>query len=247
MWSRQQICSRDVDYNYWNRKKELLQQMSRISRSCLFTVDVFRGRYDFASSGFSDLFGYNQEWLNSIEKHGNFLEDMIHPDDLEILIKMQIDHSHFIYSLEPQHRNDFSNTYTFRMQNSGKKYLNVLSRQRVIQQDVNGKAWIVLGEVNILPDQRPLDDVRKITVNLKTGDTVQSENHFGHVTSLSKREIEILRLIRMGYLSKEIAEKLCISLNTVNNHRKKIHAKLQVSNSVEAINAAFGSIPGFCE
>jgi DNA-binding NarL/FixJ family response regulator len=239
LWSRQQISRLDVDYDFWNRKRELIRQMSQISQSCLFMVDVFKGRYDFASSGFSDLFGYKPEWIRSIEKNGNFLEDMVHPDDLETLIKMQIDHSHFIYSLEPEYRNDYSNTYNFRMRNTQKQYLNVISRQRVIEQDVNGKAWIILGEVNISPDQRPLSDVQKITVNLKTGKFIHSEDTLEDGTSLSKREMEILKLIRKGYLSKEIADKLFISLNTVNNHRKNILRKLQVSNSIEAINATF--------
>ena len=239
MWSRQQISSLDVDYDFWKQKRELIRQMSQISQSCLFTVDVFREKYDFASSGFSDLFGYKPEWIRSIEKNGNYLEDMVHPDDLETLIKMQIDHSHFIYNLEPKYRNDYSNTYNFRMQNAQKKYLNVISRQRVIEQDINGKAWIILGEVNISPDQRPLSDVQKITVNLKTGKFIHSEDKLEDGTSLSKREMEILKLIRKGYLSKEIADKLFISLNTVNNHRKNILRKLQVSNSIEAINATF--------
>jgi DNA-binding CsgD family transcriptional regulator len=238
LWAKQQIGSNDVDYHVWEQKRELLRQVANLSHSCLFTVDVFKGRYDFASSGFSDLFGYKPEWLNSIEKQGDFFEDMAHPDDLDKLMKMQIDHSHFIYSLAPQNRNDYSNTYKFRMRNSQKKYLNVMSRQRVIQQDANGKAWIVLGEVNILPDQRPLEDVQGITVNLKTGQIIYSQNNINNDTSLSDREIEILRLVQSGYLSKEIADKLYISLNTVNNHRKNILRKLQVANSIEAINEA---------
>jgi DNA-binding CsgD family transcriptional regulator len=239
LWAKQQIGSNDVDYNLWGQKREFLRQMANMSHSCLFTVDVFKGRYDFASSGFSDLFGYKPKLLNSIEKQGDFFEDMSHPDDLEKLIKMQIDHSRFIYSLAPQNRNDYSNTYKFRMRNSQKKYLNVMSRQRVIQQDANGKAWIILGEVNILPDQRLLDDVQGITVNLKTGQIIHPRNNVDNDTSLSEREIEILKLVQSGFLSKEIADKLCISLNTVNNHRKNILRKLQVANSIEAINAAF--------
>jgi DNA-binding CsgD family transcriptional regulator len=128
------------------------------------------------------------------------------------------------------------------MRNAQQKYLNVISRQRVIQQDVNGKAWIILGEVNISPDQGTLDNVQKITVNLKTGKIIYPRNKFDYDTSLSKREIEILKLVRKGYLSKEIADKLYISLNTVNNHRKNILRKLQVSNSIEAINEAFKSV-----
>ena len=238
LWAKQQIGSNDVDYHVWGQKRKLLKQVADLSHSCLFTVDVFKGRYDFASSAFSELFGYKQEWLNSIEKQVDFFEDMTHPDDLDGLIKMQIGHSHFIYSLAPQSRNDYSNIYKFRIRNSQKKYLNVISRQRVIQQDVNGKAWIIMGEVNILPDQRTLSGVQKITVNLKTGQIIDAANNIDNETTLSGREIEILRLVKTGYLSKEIAGKLCISLNTVNNHRKSILRKLQASNSIEALNEA---------
>lgn len=42
---------------------------------------------------------------------------------------------------------------------------------------------------------------------------------------LSKREIEVLKLIVQGNLNKEIAEKLNISLNTVLSHRKNIISK----------------------
>jgi len=241
LWAKQQIGCNDVDYHLWEQKKELLRQVADLSHSCLFTVDVFLGRYDFASSGFSKLFGYKPEWLNSIEKQGDFFEDMTHPDDLDELMKMQIDHSRFIYNLDPQNRNDYSNTYKFRMRNSQKKYLNVMSRQRVIQQDANGKAWIILGEVNLLPDQKPLDSVQGITVNLKTGQIISPSNNINNETPLSDREIEILKLVQSGYLSKEIAGKLCISLNTVSNHRKNILRKLQVANSIEAINAAINN------
>ncbi len=42
---------------------------------------------------------------------------------------------------------------------------------------------------------------------------------------LSNREIEVLKLITKGFINKEIADKLNISLNTVLSHRKNIIAK----------------------
>jgi DNA-binding NarL/FixJ family response regulator len=56
--------------------------------------------------------------------------------------------------------------------------------------------------------------------------------------TLSTREIEILKLITQEYSSKEIAEMLFISVNTVENHRKNIFAKLQVKNLAGLIVAA---------
>jgi DNA-binding NarL/FixJ family response regulator len=56
--------------------------------------------------------------------------------------------------------------------------------------------------------------------------------------SLTARESEILSLIGRGWLGKEIAARLGISKNTVDNHRKNILAKLDADNAIEALNTA---------
>ena len=55
---------------------------------------------------------------------------------------------------------------------------------------------------------------------------------------LTKREMEILKLICDGYSSKDIGEKLFISINTVETHRKRILMKLNVKNSVGVVKYA---------
>lgn len=45
---------------------------------------------------------------------------------------------------------------------------------------------------------------------------------------LSQREIDVLKLIVLGLLNKEVADKLNISLNTVLSHRKNITSKLGI-------------------
>lgn len=48
---------------------------------------------------------------------------------------------------------------------------------------------------------------------------------------LSDREVEIVRLVAEGYPAKQIADKLYLSIHTVNTHRKNIMAKLNVNNT----------------
>lgn len=48
---------------------------------------------------------------------------------------------------------------------------------------------------------------------------------------LSLREIEVLRLISAGKLNKEIADELCISVNTVITHRKNLSSKLGIKSA----------------
>ncbi|MDI3319936.1 response regulator transcription factor [Pinibacter soli] len=55
---------------------------------------------------------------------------------------------------------------------------------------------------------------------------------------LTKREIEVLKCINVGLSSKQIADKLFASLNTINNHRKNILKKTHTKNTSELISFA---------
>jgi DNA-binding NarL/FixJ family response regulator len=52
---------------------------------------------------------------------------------------------------------------------------------------------------------------------------------------LTKREKEVLLLIAQGLTNPEMAEKLFISLSTIESHRKSIMAKLQVKNTASLL------------
>ena len=59
MWAKQHLSANEIDYAIWEQDKVVLQQMSKISRSCSFVVDVYKYRYAFASSNFADILGYD--------------------------------------------------------------------------------------------------------------------------------------------------------------------------------------------
>lgn len=56
---------------------------------------------------------------------------------------------------------------------------------------------------------------------------------------LTNREREMLDLLAKGYRYKEIADKLCISFETVRTHIHNIYEKLHVQSRTEALNKAF--------
>jgi two-component system response regulator NreC len=58
------------------------------------------------------------------------------------------------------------------------------------------------------------------------------------VTDLSERETDVLRLIALGHTNAEIAEKLFISVRTVETHRAHIQQKLGVSSRAELVQCA---------
>ena len=56
---------------------------------------------------------------------------------------------------------------------------------------------------------------------------------------LTSREKEVLELLSTGYNSKEIGEKIFISSNTVEYHRKQLLRKTNSRNVAELIGKAF--------
>lgn len=71
--------------------------------------------------------------------------------------------------------------------------------------------------------------------------TALAESQDAHATNsilLTEREIQIVRLIAEGLSSRQIAERLSISVKTVDTHRSNIMEKLGVRNSAELIKYA---------
>jgi len=55
---------------------------------------------------------------------------------------------------------------------------------------------------------------------------------------LTRREIEVLKLIAEGLTNQEIADKLFVSTSTVDSHRKNLLSKLQVKNTAALVRTA---------
>ena len=89
------------------------------------------------------------------------------------------------------------------------------------------------GENYIQPSLAPL--------LMKRLDSSVDENEEG----LTKREMEVLKLIAEGLFNKEIADKLSISEKTVKNHVSNIFRKINVSDRTQA--AVYAIKSGFVE
>jgi DNA-binding NarL/FixJ family response regulator len=79
-----------------------------------------------------------------------------------------------------------------------------------------------------------LDIYRQDSSQQKLAEFRPATNH----VRLSKRETELVALIRKGLRTKEIADRLKISHHTVRNIRQRMFEKYNVSNSIELLNKA---------
>ena len=63
-----------------------------------------------------------------------------------------------------------------------------------------------------------------------------------HITDeFSDREREIILACRDGLIGKEIAERLGLSINTINTHKKRIFQKLGINNTIEMVQYALNN------
>lgn len=72
--------------------------------------------------------------------------------------------------------------------------------------------------------------------NILSDQMLGEEDTSTGLNQLSEREIEVINQIRDGLSSKEIADKLGISIKTVEVHRHNILKKLKVKNTASLIN-----------
>jgi DNA-binding NarL/FixJ family response regulator len=68
-----------------------------------------------------------------------------------------------------------------------------------------------------------------------TNKFINRNNHDGHDAELSKRELEVLVLISEGLTNAEIADKLFISIRTVDTHKNNLISKTGSKNVVSLL------------
>lgn len=58
-------------------------------------------------------------------------------------------------------------------------------------------------------------------------------------STLTKREIQVLKMVAMEMTNEEIAEELCVAKRTVDTHRQNLLNKLHVKNTAGLVKAAY--------
>lgn len=75
-------------------------------------------------------------------------------------------------------------------------------------------------------------------LNPRLGAKVAAEPPPGPPDGLSQRELDILRLIALGYTNAQVAEELYLSVRTVETHRSHIQQKLGLADRAELVRYA---------
>lgn len=236
-----QMFRRDeLDYSILKQHISFLEMLSVLQNSVVSIFDLAEMDHVYLSPNYTDLLGWEPEKIASPDI--DYINQRMHPDDLAHLNNVSWQFFELILRVDPVWREQMKfikMIMDYRTQGKDGNYVRVIEQHKLLELDKYGNAWLSMSILDISPDQDLNSMCRYRLVNTQTGELY----HFPAKESiaddrLSFREKEILQLLAKGLISKQIADRLFISVNTVNTHRQRIIEKLDVTNTAEAVQYA---------
>lgn len=218
----------------WEACRPRVEMLASTSSSHVFAV-VRQGGYPFLSSGLRSM---GVEIPDSGVAHGDaFLKKRIHPDDLAVFNQYLDKLFIYLSTMPDSERSNYKYNFEFRWLDRNDKWVRVVNSLQILGFNSQGMP-VELGTIDMSPDQTPNMGLKFTLQNLKTHSLVPFSLNARQDKLLTQRETEILELIARGIQSREISERLFISIHTVNRHRQNILEKLDVPNTLHAVNRA---------
>lgn len=207
------------------------------------SVAVLSNLADNKSYIFSGSFGsfFDMKSSESIVIDSIWEDDIyqrIHPEDLFQRHLLELEFFNFLKTVDSDERLNYATRCKIRTLNNKNNYQYILHRSFYLKNSSEGGLWLAVCLYNYSFEKPPVNGIEGKIVNVKTGESVIVDTYDNCTDLLTRREKEILLLISKGVISKEIAARLHISINTVNRHRQNILDKLKVGNSIEAVHTA---------
>ena len=207
----------------------------------LFLIDYVKHRFLMISS-INSFLGYSRAYL--LEAGPTFLNSIRHPEDFKIFNQKIFPMN---MSFIKDHADDNISAYTFttnyRLKARAGNWLSVSHRCRYLKYLPDGTPLVsldFLSDISLFKkDDLIVNIIEKAQGPLRSSQ--QLINTFypkENESRISKREMNVLQFICDGFSSKQIAEKLNISIHTINNHRKNMLGKTNCKNLSELVARA---------
>lgn len=193
--------------------------------------------YEFISKGMNHCIGLNEDLLK--DKGLGFYWSRIHPNDLnELIIAWKELRRYMQQDVQNKIEKHINYTWNYRLKNSDEKYINIVQNISPIECKSNSQLIYLLTYYTVINSN--------VRMRVSATANIQDNNIYVKksfcdislkllLSKISRRELDIINLLSLHHTTKEIGDKLCISPNTVNTHRRNIIKKLKVTSTGEVI------------
>jgi hypothetical protein len=208
-----------------------LEELLKENDQYFQVFDVGQMKFLFTSKGILRMIGVTAEEINP----GHYTQ-RVHPDDEEKLGQARAR----VYKMEREifqaQKGSLFISFNLRMRNAAGNYANLFVQEYMFFSPIPHKAVFLIQVITNIDWYK----MKKDRFHLYAGNDLSlfrfpDKSLLEIGPDLSYREFEIIRLIESGLSSKEIADKLFLSIHTVNTHRSNIlekSGKSQISDLI---------------
>ena len=197
--------------------------------------------YLYASENMRRQLGYSSKEL--VKGGMELTLETLHPEDVDRLTILHSDLFKIYYSIPESKRSNYKFTYESRLKRTDGKYVWIMQEVFFPVCDENNNPLLsVTNTISI--DHIKLGDTITLTAQRydeKNCSFIEFSKKYpleDNIQQLTPRELEILQMISEGYLTKEIADKLYVSILTVNKHRQNMLRKTNAGTISELVGNA---------
>ncbi|WP_168797628.1 helix-turn-helix transcriptional regulator [Neolewinella litorea] len=210
--------------------------LSQSSIYC-YSVDYQTNRFRYVSPGIYRLLGYDRDSWQFSGPLEAFRQ--VHPDDRDCVHRIYSEINRELLRHDPAVRGDLSFVFTCRMKTRAGDFIHLSHHLSFPNLDHRGRP---LADFTLVSDITALKVPQHCQLQIHyptpTGNLIcktLSVTCTPAATELTRREIEILKLVAQGLDSQAIARQLFISYHTVCTHRKNLLRKAGVKSPVELV------------
>jgi DNA-binding CsgD family transcriptional regulator len=208
-----------------------------------FLIDFIEKSFCMMSLGYSKIFGYDIKYF--LENGLDSYREKINSNYFEVLNnKVLPANLAFLTSFKHSNNNDFIFSWNYEFTTKDGKQINIMQRCSYI---LDPKTNLPIGAfgfandvTNFCQDHSIIQTIEEVEGKNggRTFKTIFKKVHYviEEHSQLTKREIEVAKWICEGLSSKQIANKLNISINTIHNHRQNMLHKTSCQNSLELLS-----------
>ena len=227
----------ELDYSRVDEYIRSAEAFSRSTYQSVYIIDYFKQNFLYVSPNPMFLCGLTPE---QVMKRGyRFYLEYVPEDEQQCLIDLNEAGFSFYQTIPVNERKDWYISYDFHILNDGRRLL-VNHKLTPLTLTSDGRIWLALCVVSA----STRNDAGHIEMH-----RVGSSGFFEYnlttrrwdkrqMPTLTDGEKSVLTLSIQGLTMSEIADKICLSPDTIKKYRQRIFEKLDVRNISEAIVAA---------
>jgi DNA-binding CsgD family transcriptional regulator len=247
LWSSQDYAQRVPSDFGFLKAQQALNMLFSVGDYYDFLFNVQTGILEHVGASVERVMGYPARDYSM-----EFFLSLIHPEDMASFIRNEDTVLRFLQTLDSEQIFRYKMRYDYRVRRADGSYARLLHQAVAVEVDENNTVVRSIGvhtDISHLKMTGPsvlsfigLDGHPSYeNVHASSRLPQWQSPHEERLTAkplFSKREREVLEWVVLGTTSKDIADKLFISVQTVDTHRKRILAKAGVRNTAGLVKAA---------